>query len=209
MKKLFYTVVLVAVSSVAAMAQQTWFEFDVSKELGDKLEISLAPELRFDEDFKLDEYFFEPGVAYAFNDYFALGGSYRLGNNQNKKGEDRWYGRFAFDAKTAYKWNNLQAKLRLRYTNSDDFTENEKTNYFRAKFDLEYAIKKLDLEPYVAYELYRDLDAGEYSKARWESGLQYKINKHHRVGAYFRLNDYLHSDKASVKIIGLSYKLKL
>jgi len=209
MRKLVYTAILMAITSVAAIAQQTWYELEVSKKIGDNFEIFIAPEFRFSEDFELDEYFFEPGVEYKFNDYFALGGSYRLGNNQNKKGEDRWYGRFAFDAKTGYEWKNLQAKLRLRYTNSDDFTEDVKTSYFRTKFDLEYAIKKLNLEPYIAYELYRDLDAGEYSKARWESGLQYKINRHHRVGAYFRLNEYLHSDKESIKIIGLSYKLKL
>lgn len=208
MKKLFYTALLLVLISVAATAQQTWFEFDVSKKLGDKLEISMAPELRFNEDFKLDEYFFEPGAEYSFNDYFALGASYRLGSNRNKKGEDSWYGRFAFDAKTGYGWNKLQVKLRLRYTNSDDFTGEEKTNYFRTKLDLEYGLEKLNLEPYVTYELYRDLDLGDFSKARWESGIQYKINKRHRVAAYFRLNDYLHSDKASIKIIGIAYKFK-
>ncbi|MFV0266856.1 MAG: DUF2490 domain-containing protein [Draconibacterium sp.] len=208
MRKLVFTAVWMAITSVAAVAQQTWFEFDASRKLGERWEISLAPELRFDEDFKLDEYFIEPGAEYKFRDYFALGASYRLGSDRNKKGEDRWFGRFAFDAKTGYKWNNLQAKLRFRHTNSDDFTEDERTSYFRVKFDLEYAIQKLNLEPYAAYEIYHDLDAGELNKARWESGLQYKINKQHRVGAYFRLNDYLHSDKESIRIIGLSYKFK-
>jgi len=209
MRKLLYTAIVMVVASFAAKAQQTWFELEASKDLGEKFQIFIAPEFRYNEGFKLDEYFVEPGVEYKFSDYFSLLGSYRIGNNQNKKGEDRWFGRFAIDAKTGYGWKNLEAKLRLRYTNADDFTVDEKTNYFRTKLELEYSIKKLDLKPYFDYEFYRDLDAGEFTKARWEAGLQYKISKHHRVGAYFRLNDYLHSDKETIKIIGLSYKFKL
>ncbi|MFV0592476.1 MAG: DUF2490 domain-containing protein [Draconibacterium sp.] len=209
MRKLLYTAVLVAATSFTVLAQQTWLELEATKQLGEKFEIFLAPELRYTENFKLDEYFIEPGVEYKFNDYFAMVGSYRIGNNLNKKGEDRWFGRFAVDAKTGYEWRNLEAKLRFRYTNSDDFTGDEKTNYFRTKLELEYSIKRPGLQPYFAYEFYRDLDVGEFSKDRWETGIQYKINRHHRVSAYFRLNDYLHSDKETIKIVGLCYKLKL
>lgn len=209
MKKLIVLVVLSAFSVVPAIAQQSWFEFEISKKIGKKFELALAPEIRFAEDFILDKYFIEPKLEYQFNKYLELGASYRLGNNLTKKGNDQWFGRFGVEAKTAYEWKNLEAQLRLRYTNSDDFEDLDQTNYIRAKFGLEYAVKKLDLKPYAAYELYRSLDLGTFDKARWETGLEYKISKHHRVGAYFRLNDYLNSDDESVKIIGVSYKLKL
>lgn len=191
-------------------AQQTWFEFEVTKDITKKLELSLAPEIRFKENFELNEYFFEPGLEYKFNDFFSLGGKYRIGNNLKNNGDSQFYGRFAFDAKTQYEWKKLETQLRLRYTNSDDFSDdgNDKTNYLRLRLKMEYSLKKLDLKPYAAYEIYREIDEKDFDKSRWETGLEYKINKHHRIGAYFKINDYF-SDKESINILGFTYKLKL
>lgn len=207
MKKKIYLLALFVFLLVSAQAQRTWFEFEVSKKLTEKLEFSLAPEVRFKEQFELNEYFLEPGLEYKFNKYFSLGAKYRFGNNLKKNGDSDWFGRYAFDAKTGYDWKHLGTQLRLRYTNSDDFEDAEE-NYLRLKLKLDYAIKKLDLTPYAAYEIYRDVDNNEFSKAHWEGGLKYKINKHHKVGAYFRLNDYLNDDE-TVKIIGFTYAVKL
>lgn len=211
MKKVIVNLLILLATASVAQAQRTWFDFEISKSLNKKLEIALAPEIRFKENFELHEYFFEPKIEYKFNKYFALGANYRFGNNPDKDGNAQWFGRYSLDAKTGYDWKKLEAQFRLRYANSDDFSddEDERTNYLRFKFQLEYDFKKLDLKPYVAYELYRNLTEGDFTKARWESGLEYKINKHHRVGAYFRLNDYLVDDEESIKIIGLSYKFKL
>ena len=211
MKKVVWSLLVLMLAGLSVQAQRTWFEFEVSKSLGEKLEIALAPEIRFKEKFELHEYFFEPKIEYKFNKYFALGANYRFGNNPDKDGNAQWFGRYALEAKTGYEIKNLEAQFRLRYTNYDDFggDDGDRTNYLRFKFQLEYDIKKLDLKPYVAYELYRNLGEGEFTKARWETGLDYKINKHHRVGAYFRLNNYLVEDEESVKIIGLSYKFKI
>ncbi|QGY46228.1 DUF2490 domain-containing protein [Maribellus comscasis] len=209
MKRVFITILMVAfVANV--FAQRTWFEFEISKDLTKKLELSFAPEIRFKEKFELNEYLFQPGLEYKFSDYFSLGGKYRLGNNLKNNGDSQWYGRFAFDAKTNYEWEKLETQLRLRYTNSDDFSDddNNKTNYLRVRLKMEYALKKLALKPYAAYEIYRDMDDSEFDKGRWEAGLEYKINKHHRIGTYFRINDYF-SDKESVKILGFTYKLTL
>ncbi|WP_340113764.1 DUF2490 domain-containing protein [Maribellus mangrovi] len=210
MIKWIYTLVLIAIGFISAQAQRTWFEFEISKELSKKLEISLAPEIRFKENFELHEYFFEPKIEYDLNKYFSLGANYRFGNNPDKDGNAQWFGRYAVEGKAGYEWKDLEAQFRLRYTNSDDFggDDNDRSNYLRMKFQLEYEIGKTDLKPYALCELYRNLRLGEYSKARWEGGLKYKINKHHRVGAYFRLNDYLVEDDESIKILGLAYNYK-
>lgn len=210
-KRLFTVVGILLFVCNAANAQRTWFEFEISKSLGEKFEIALAPEIRFKEDIELHEYFFEPKIEYKFNTYFALGANYRFGNNPDKEGNAQWFGRYALEGKTGYDFKNLEFGFRLRYTNFDDFggDKEERTNYLRFKFQLQYDIKKIDLKPYVAYELYRNLTEGEFTKARWEAGLEYKLNKHHRAGAYYRLNDYLVSDDDNVKIVGLSYKYKI
>ncbi|HPF51939.1 MAG TPA: DUF2490 domain-containing protein [Draconibacterium sp.] len=208
MKRIFWVVIILFFSYSAADAQRTWFEFEISKSLGDKLQIGLAPQIRFKEKFELHEYFFEPNIEYKFNKYFSLGANYRIGNNPDKDGNAQWYGRYALEAKTGYEWRRLEAKFRLRYTNTDDFggEPGDQINYLRFKFQLEYDIKEIDLKPYAAYEAYRNLVEGDFTKVRWEGGLEYKINKHHRVGAYYRLNDYLVTDDETFKIIGLTYK---
>lgn len=210
MKRFLFMMMALLFCGTVANAQRTWFEFEISKSLTKKLEIALAPEIRFKEGFEMQEYFFEPKIEYSFNKYFSLGANYRFGNNPNKDGDAQWFGRYGFDAKTGYDWKKLEAEFRLRYTNYDDFEDedNDPVQNMRFKFKFDYDIDKMDLKPYFAYELYRNLAENEFTKARWETGLQYKINKHHRVGAYFRLNDYLQSDTESVKIIGLSYKFK-
>lgn len=210
-EKLFWAVLILLITGTAANAQRTWFDMEMTKDISKKFEISLCPAIRFKEGFDFNEYFLEPAVKYEFNKYFSLGANYRLGNNLDKNGDAHWYGRYALEAKTGYKWNQLEIQFRLRYTNFDDFSREKDQNlkYLRLKFQLEYEIRKFDLKPYTLYEFYRDLDEADFTKARWEGGLEYKINKHHRVGTYFRLNDYLTVDTESIKIIGVSYKLKL
>nr|WP_319264885.1 DUF2490 domain-containing protein [uncultured Draconibacterium sp.] len=209
MKKL---ILLLSISFIGfqAFSQRTWFDAEFSTEIVNNLELSVAPELRFKEEFELNEYFLQTALEYQFNKYFSLAAGYRYGYNINGDDEHQSFGRFNLDAKTNVKWNNLQPKFRLRFTNADDFSdENENVNYLRYKFELEYKIKKLDLEPYVLAEWYHDLDLKEISKSRYESGMMYKINKHHKIGVYYRLNHYLNSDKNNRNIVGLSYKFKL
>ncbi len=203
-------VFLLLLSSVAVFGQRTWFEFDVSKPITDKLEFSLAPQIRFKEGFELNEYFLEPGIEYEFSKYFAFGGSYRIGNNLKKDGSAQWFGRYSLEAKTGYDSNRLEAQFRVRYTNYDDLIgeNNDKVNYLRFKFKLEYDIKKADLKPYAVYEIYRNLRENEFAKNRWEAGLEYKINKDNDVGAFFRFHDYP-DDKESMKIIGIYYQFSI
>ncbi len=192
-------------------AQRTWIETDFSAKITENFEFTLSPELRFNEGWDLKEYFIEPSLEYSINKYLKFSGGYRLGYNINKKDEREGFGRFRLDAKTGLKWMNFRPKFRIRYTNGDDFTDDddEETEYLRYKFSLGYKLDKIKTEPYVAYEWYRDLEAQEFNKARFEAGFLYKLNNHHKVGAYYRTNNYLVKNKETVKIIGISYKFSL
>jgi|GEM_PF-928655 len=203
---LLTTFVILLISS-AAWGQRMWFEFGIAKSISDKFEISLDPEVRFKEGFDLNEYFIEPGMEYEFVKYFSIGASYRVGNNLKKDGSAQWFGRYALDAKSEYDWKRLETQLRIRYTNYDDLIgeNSDKVNYLRFKLKLEYDLNGTDFRPYAVYEIYRNLQENEFTKTRWEAGAEYKISKHHAVGAYFRLNDY-RDDEDSVKIIGITYK---
>ncbi|MEN6453474.1 MAG: DUF2490 domain-containing protein [Prolixibacteraceae bacterium] len=192
----------------AALAQQTWIDAQISKEAGKKLEFFIAPQIRFDEGFSTDEYFLDGGMEYKLHKYLKFGTQYRLGNKINKNNEAKGFGRFAIDAKTSFKWNNFEPGFRLRFTNSDDFADDEKKNYLRYKFGLEYHWKNWNLKPYAAFELYQNLTGSDFDKRKYEAGVMYKISKHHQIGSYWRVNENLNKNK-SESVIGISYKLNL
>ncbi len=209
MKKLFLFSILTIVTA-HAFSQRTWFTAEFSTDIVKNLELSVSPEVRFKEEFELKEYFIQPALEYKFNKYFRLGAGYRFGYNINGDDEHESFGRFHIDAKTGFKWKKFSPKFRLRYSNADDFTDdNDVANYLRYKLELEYNIKKFDLQPYILNEWYQDLKEKEFGKSRFEVGAMYKINKHHKIGAYYRTNNYLNSNKETRKIIGVSYKFSL
>ena len=86
MQKITFVVLVFFTTTSSVLAQRTWIELEISKDIVEKLEIALAPEIRFKENFELHEYFFEPKIEYDFNKYFSLGANYRFGNNPDKKG---------------------------------------------------------------------------------------------------------------------------
>lgn len=210
MNKFAFTT-LIMLLSIPVLAQYTWIETEFSTKLAKKLEISVSPEVRFKESLELKEYFIQPALEYKFHKYFRLAAGYRFGYNINKKDEHEAFGRFHIDAKTGYKWNGFHTKFRLRFSNEDDFSDDdeETTNFLRYKLGIEYNIKKADLEPYLSYEWYQDMDKNKLTKAHFEGGLMYKINKHHKIGAYYRANFYADSDKDTKNILGISYKFDL
>ncbi len=196
--------------TIAAKGQRTWIDASISTHITKRLEVALSPEVRFKEKLDLKEYFLESSLKYSINKYLALGAGYRYGYNINKKDEHESFGRFHIDAKTSVDWKNFTPKFRIRYTNADDFADdNSNTKYLRYKLGLEYKIKSIKTAPYVAYEWYRDLEEHEVNKARIEGGVQYKINKHQKIGLYYRTNKYLYSSEENRNIIGISYKLKI
>jgi len=204
------TLILLLFWTAASFSQRTWIKAEVAKEIVNKLELSVSPQVRFLEKFELDEYFFDTNLEYKISKHIDIGAGYRLGNNINKKGETESFGRYNLDLKTDYSINRFHPRFRVRFTNADDFgDENDNIKYLRYRIELEYNIKKSNLEPYVLYELYHNLQKNKLRKGRFESGLMYKINKHHRINAFFRLHDYLKSNRESIIILGLSYKLDL
>ncbi|MEZ5104412.1 MAG: DUF2490 domain-containing protein [Draconibacterium sp.] len=209
MKKAFLVITLIVAGFEFSFAQRTYFEFKLSKEIFKDFELSVSPQVRFNEGFDLKKYFADLEAEYEFNKYFSASATYRLGTNITKKDNKEFFGRFAIDAKTGFKWHHFESQFRLRYSNENsDFSDDkeENANYLRYKIGLEYHIKKLDLTPYIYTEFFQNLPESNWDKTRYEGGLDYKINKHNKIGAYYRLNT---TEDDRIHIIGLSYKLEL
>jgi hypothetical protein len=211
MKKYITIICIILGLFQTVQAQRTNLETEVSGEVFKNFELSLSPQVRFREGFDLKEYFFETGAEYKFNRYFSAATSYRLGTNINKDGDRSNFGRFSFDAKTKIKLNQFEPKFRLRYSNeNEDFSEVSATkyNFLRYKLELGYDIPDSHFMPYIYGEFFQNLTETGENGLRFEGGLNYKINKHNFVGAYYRLNSEISTGEC-FDVIGLTWKLKL
>ncbi|MCG6186015.1 DUF2490 domain-containing protein [Maribellus maritimus] len=185
----------------------TWIEFEFSKEFFDKFEISFIPEIRFQDDFTVDEYMFDGKLSYSPLNFLDFAVLYRVNTNIKNKGNET-LGRFAFDATLQKDFGRFEASIRGRYTNYLELEEDDSDKkYLRPRVKLEYDIKGNKIRPFASFELFQNLTDKEFDKSRIDIGATRKIGDLHRVGAYYRLQNYF-SDKNSIHILGLEYRLK-
>lgn len=79
----------------------------------------------------------------------------------------------------------------------------------RSRLQVEYDIKGVPFEPYASVEMHNDLNGFNIKKMRYTIGGDYKINKKHSVGLYYRYQDFTGSDEGeSTHILGVGYKFK-
>jgi hypothetical protein len=125
-----------------------------------------------------------------------------------KKKEDETKHRLAFDVHGKKKVGRMEASLRVRYTNYTDQLDDAPGNFIRPRFKLEYDIKGNKIRPFASYELFRNISDKDFQKARFSVGFTRKLGNMHRVGVYYRLQDYF-SVRNSAHILGLEYRLKI
>ena len=79
----------------------------------------------------------------------------------------------------------------------------------RSRLQVEYDIKGVPFEPYASVEMYNDFDGFKIKKMRYTIGGDYKINKQHSIGLYYRHQDFSGDDEGeSTHILGVGYKFK-
>lgn len=204
----FFLLVLFLFIYSAGFSQKnfgTWIELELNKEIVNDVEISFVPEIRFDEKFSVDEYIFEGKLSYEPFKFVGIAGSYRHNTEIKKKGNEITH-RVAFDITGKTDFDRFDASLRARFTNDSDGDES-RNFYFRPRAKLSYNIKGSKIEPYTSYELFMNIKENNFTKQRFDFGAQRKLGDFHRVGLYYRLQDYL-DDKVSVNILGIDYRFK-
>jgi len=186
----------------------TWTSIEVSKQIAKKLDFSLSPEIRFTDQFEVDEYFIEAGLEYRLFDFLKVGGKYRYLVNERETKSTEYFNRVAFDLKGNYEIKRFDFQLRTRYTNYNELdTDNDsKDNYLRYRLKLDYDLPKSKITPNVGIEFFHQLKDQEIDKVRYTIGAEYKINKHHKVGLDYLVQDYLKDDYRK-NIIALEYKI--
>jgi hypothetical protein len=185
----------------------TWIEAKFSKDIFKKLEFTLAPELRLQDDFTVDEYLMDGDLTFKPVDFLRLSAAYRYLINV-KKSENEHYHRFALDAMGKKEWKRLEGSLRFRLTNYPEFeaNNNDKNEYLRYRLKFEYDIRKCKLRPFTSYELFYLLADKALTKSRFDIEGSYKISDNSRLGLYYRLETHFDGEDA-IHILGIAYDL--
>lgn len=184
----------------------TWIELEFRKDITKNLNFSISPELRFQDQFELDEYFIQGKLEYDVFSFLSIAGIYRIGTEIKKKG-NLSYNRIALDVQASHDISRFEVSLRGRYTNYSDSQEDEPGKYLRPRAKIEYDIKGNKIRPYASFELFHNLNINQWNKSRWDFGFTRKLGNPHRIGLYYRLQDY-YTTKKSIHILGIDYRLK-
>ncbi len=185
---------------------QTRIAAKASFELLKDLSLDLSPELRFDNDFKLDKYLFEGDLEYGFLKHFSAGAGYRFLANKKKSGDTEYLHRYKFYASYKTKIERWKPGFKLTYADySDD--EEEDSEYLRPKFSLGYNIAKSKITPKVGLEYFYQIPTSTWYKVRYGIDFDYKICKKNYINIGYKFDYYL-NEYLNRHIIELCYKLK-
>lgn len=203
----FVLIVWANMASAQENEWNTWTSLELNKKIKKKLELSLSPEVRFTNQFSVDEYFLEAGLEYKLFDFLKVGAKYRYLVNERETKSTEYFRRIALDLKGNYEFKRFDFQLRTRYTNYNELeTDNDsKDNYLRYRLKAEYNIKKSKIAPNIGIEFFQLLKDNDFDKVRYFIGASYKINKHHKVEINYLLQNYRDEDYRK-NIIAIGYK---
>jgi hypothetical protein len=171
-----------------------------------KLRFKFTPEIRMDKQFNIDKWFLEGEGRYKPYSFLAFELQYRFVVNPRTTKETELLNRFALSTKLMHQHKRFDFSFRTAFTNYNDDLSIDK--YLRYKFKLEYNIKKLPLNPYIAAEAFHQISYNQMDKMRYAFGLQYKISKHHALDMAYKL-DYHLLEYYNKHIISFAYTYKL
>lgn len=186
------------------------FEYRTSFKLSFKplkqLKLNFVPEIRFNDDFSVDQYQFEVGLVYKPAKILYLSGGYRFVVNSRDEKSTEYLHRYEIGASLKKDFDRFEPELRFQFTNYAD--DDIKNKYLRYKAALGYNIKDCRLTPTLSAELFQQLSEKILYKVRYKLMLEYKVLKNNYIRASYRLDYYIHENK-NKHIFSLGYKIKL
>jgi len=169
---------VISVHTIAQTNYNLWTNISVEKEVIKNLELSLEEEARFSSSsFQLDRLITEINASYKFNKYYNLGAGYRF--TYYTKGVIG--SRFTLSNKVKYKLADFTLNYRLNF--QTDIKTNDAIYYkIRNRIGVGYKINKkwsTEIKGELFYSMYNY--GNLWDRYRISYGLDYKINKHHKI----------------------------
>ena len=193
-----------------------WMDLGFSREMGDRFELTVSPEIRLDENLtRWSRLFADVSLEYKYNKHISLSGAYRGGVGNDGVHIDSRH-RMQYGLGLKQKWNDwsvqyqsrVQFALNAAWSDSDvDFNTT-----WRNRLTVKYGgLKKTDLA--TAYEIFNSVSAYQelaMTNWRWTAQVARKINKEQSVSVgYLIQRDLTESPQHLDFVFLLSYKVEL
>jgi hypothetical protein len=193
-----------------------WMDVGLSRELNDRLEITVSPEVRFDENItRWSRLFVDVGAEYKASKNFSLQAAYRggIGNDGvHVDGRQRMQYGISFKEKRD-DWT-FQFHSRAQFSMSGVLSDADAdfTTIWRNKAGLKYGgLKKTDLSS--SFELFNSLSAYQdlaLTNWRWTAQVSRKISKKQSFSlGYLIQRDLTESPQEMDYVVLVSYKVEL
>jgi hypothetical protein len=193
-----------------------WMDVGFSRELGDRLELTVSPELRLDENLsRWSRLFADASLEYKYNKHISLSAAYRGGAGNDGVHVDGRH-RMQYGLGIKQKWSDwtfqyqsrVQFALNAAWSDADvDFNTT-----WRNRLTLKYGgLKKTDLA--TSYETFNSVSAYQelaWTNWRWTANVSRKISKKQSASlGYLIQRDLTESPQHIDFVILLSYKVEL
>lgn len=166
----------------------------INKKLGD-FEISLSPELRFDENIShLNKFYIEIGGKYKIIKGLSAKLNYRFDRNNDYETQNYDLNhRIDIGVSYKYKIQKFQIGVRTKIQSKTEQSRQSNPTFSRNKFSVRYKLNS-SISPYTAYEFYYQFnDRQIINRNRFYLGIKLKVNSNSSIKGY-----YLYENKFNV-----------
>jgi hypothetical protein len=189
---------------------QFWNNESIEGNIAENWRVKLEEEFRFGD--TMGEFYYhhtDGGLIYRLIDWFYIGLNYRQ-IYEKKKGEWKRGNRPHMSGIFKWKWQEFKLKNRsmLEYR-----IREEKKDIWRYRNKLTFAFPvrytRLDIDPYLADEIFVDFDEGEIDRNSFYVGLKAKLIKYLKVDIFYlwqtsnKDNDWI-----NYNVVGAKLKVK-
>jgi hypothetical protein len=193
-----------------------WVDVGLSRELNDRVEITLSPEVRLDENIsRWSRLFVDVGAEYKASKKFSLQAAYRGGiGNDGVHVDSRQ--RMQYGIAMKEKWNDwtiqLLSRAQFSMTGGLGDADADFTTIWRNRASVKYGgLKKTDLSS--SFELFNSISAYQdlaLTNWRWTAQVSRKITKKQAVSVgYLIQRDFTESPHQMDYVVLVSYKVEL
>ena len=212
---------LVWVLYASRMVSQTedaglWMDVGVSRELGERFELSVSPEFRLDENIsRWSRLFGDVSLEYKYNKHVSLSAAYRGGAGNDGVHVDGRH-RMQYGLGFKQKWSDwtFQYQSRVQFALNPAWSDADVdfNTTWRNRLTVKYGgLKKTDLAS--AYEIFNAVSAYQemaFTNWRWTAQVTRKVNKKQSASVgYLIQRDLTDSPQHIDFVFLLSYKVEL